>query len=1047
MSTDLQENPSGIYDDEEKRAKEQERLKNLEDDFEKPAISDEDRNAGGSSDNPTDLKAKEKELSEKKLKDKKSENKSSSNKEESAGGFFRNTGKSSKGRFSIKGGLSSTKNRIAFGAAAAIVSALALMITWLPNFLINNLKEVLLGRVSSVQMFHQRRYRQKKFHKLKNWFSADGRRAQTVIDEMKFRGYDINFNKSGDLIGLTNPNRTFSATGEGIAKEIDQFLEKRHPFRTARWKTKRMEAFYRKFGVKRTSPVAANKIRAGPDGEINVTRTVNGEIYDGVAEGEKVNLDELDVDRTGEPDDPEAEARRQGVDADLDQNSSEIRKIFDADIKKLEAGADVSELSEEFQTLLRSGGGLNAEVGDIAKRLSSKGALQSFGSTVKDSLSPLDFADRLCITRNRINGAVKLARAAKAIKLIRYAMLFVNAADDSRRGAASAAAIGVLMQRVTSKDSNGQSIGASPGFGYLMKNKFSKSKNNAFKAPVAVDGTPSGFFGGLNSAFNQVPFMKQACPFVQNPFAQFGVGLGAAASNFFAPGSASVTKEAVQTAIKKAVSSFTVRSVAIAVGQSIAIDLAFDQIMSLTEAYIQKELTIPFTGQEKGGELGDILVAGAGASNKQRSLEAGMVPATTGDYAQANTEYLAWKKEEDSNKSFMDRTFAMDDTNTLMFNLAVSMPMNGRDAITDGLNKSLSVASSALNPSKVITSIMTSITPKASALDGDEIAFDEFTVETGSESGKKLATDPAGNPQVILRQDIEDIDPVKNEQELVAAGEIDAQKFEPKKDSGFAYHIEKCIDTPDIYTSIEEDEGDCMARKDITKKYKAQLAFLDLKDGMEGYFFPDEIESGDPGSNSDSTSASGSNTGGQIIGDPYTDTTSIPCAEGTKDIGLQDAYVKGNLFKSRMCSVSNLPSGGQADNPGSSYSTAGADGHAIVNSRVSGAWYKLIQDATNAGINFRANSSFRSMPHQQSLWNNNPNSKLVARPGFSSHQAGVAIDFSNMGGKVPGASCGNRATNSGDGYKWLRENANKYGFKQYAAEAWHWDALNAANRC
>ena len=79
---------------------------------------------------------------------------------------------------------------------------------------------------------------------------------------------------------------------------------------------------------------------------------------------------------------------------------------------------------------------------------------------------------------------------------------------------------------------------------------------------------------------------------------------------------------------------------------------------------------------------------------------------------------------------------------------------------------------------------------------------------------------------------------------------------------------------------------------------------------------------------------------------------------------------------------------------------------------------------------------------------------LVAPPGTSSHQAGVAIDFSDMGFSgtpgqtyVPGATCSNRATFDGENYQWLRANASRFGFLQYAGESWHWDALPVSNRC
>ena len=192
--------------------------------------------------------------------------------------------------------------------------------------------------------------------------------------------------------------------------------------------------------------------------------------------------------------------------------------------------------------------------------------------------------------------------------------------------------------------------------------------------------------------------------------------------------------------------------------------------------------------------------------------------------------------------------------------------------------------------------------------------------------------------------------------------------------------------------------------------------------------------------------------GNAIVGDPYTESTTIACDPRTQEVGndaadgYNDGYTDGRLFKIRLCSIPNIPSSGQADSPGSPFSTPGANGHVIVNSRVSGAWFTLAADAAAAGVNLSAGSSFRSMAHQQDLFRRNPNPDLVARPGYSSHQAGVAIDFSGMQSKG-GKTCATRARHSGAAWNWLYNNAEKYGFKQYSVEAWHWDALPVANRC
>ncbi len=190
--------------------------------------------------------------------------------------------------------------------------------------------------------------------------------------------------------------------------------------------------------------------------------------------------------------------------------------------------------------------------------------------------------------------------------------------------------------------------------------------------------------------------------------------------------------------------------------------------------------------------------------------------------------------------------------------------------------------------------------------------------------------------------------------------------------------------------------------------------------------------------------------GAQIVGNPYESSVDIPCASGTTDIGVRDdAYYKGNRIKMRLCTLPNLPSGAEGSNPASTFYVQGANGLAVVNSRVSGAWYALVNDAKTAGIIFGANSSFRTMADQQYQYDRRSSDDAVARPGFSPHQAGVAIDFSGMGGDAAsGLTCANRQTRDSDGWRWLRDNAIKYGFRQYSNEAWHWDAQPASNtRC
>lgn len=159
----------------------------------------------------------------------------------------------------------------------------------------------------------------------------------------------------------------------------------------------------------------------------------------------------------------------------------------------------------------------------------------------------------------------------------------------------------------------------------------------------------------------------------------------------------------------------------------------------------------------------------------------------------------------------------------------------------------------------------------------------------------------------------------------------------------------------------------------------------------------------------------------------YDSSTSVACAPGTNDLGTQDGYYQGRKVPIKACAIPGLPSGGEESNGG--YGVSGANGLAIVNSRVSGAVLAMVQAAKKDGVSLAANSSFRTMAHQEALC---PCDGVhVARPGTSNHQMGLAIDFSTLP-STPGPVSGNAFWN------WLSANAAKYGYKNYPAEAWHW---------
>ena len=113
------------------------------------------------------------------------------------------------------------------------------------------------------------------------------------------------------------------------------------------------------------------------------------------------------------------------------------------------------------------------------------------------------------------------------------------------------------------------------------------------------------------------------------------------------------------------------------------------------------------------------------------------------------------------------------------------------------------------------------------------------------------------------------------------------------------------------------------------------------------------------------------------------------------------------------------------------------------------AFYKMSMDARSEDLTIVANSTYRDYDYQTALYKRYKNNKgqayadkYAARPGHSEHQTGLAIDVSTLNSSLENF----HETNE---YKWLIDNAHKYGFilrypenkeflTGYNYESWHY---------
>jgi LAS superfamily LD-carboxypeptidase LdcB len=93
------------------------------------------------------------------------------------------------------------------------------------------------------------------------------------------------------------------------------------------------------------------------------------------------------------------------------------------------------------------------------------------------------------------------------------------------------------------------------------------------------------------------------------------------------------------------------------------------------------------------------------------------------------------------------------------------------------------------------------------------------------------------------------------------------------------------------------------------------------------------------------------------------------------------------------------------------------------------------QDASTDGVSLVVDSAFRSMAEQEALYAElvaGSRTTPVAKPGYSNHQNGIAVDIAVQ------------SSQQSPTYQWLAANAGDYGFVNTGAtfnnpEYWHWE--------
>lgn len=395
----------------------------------------------------------------------------------------------------------------------------------------------------------------------------------------------------------------------------------------------------------------------------------------------------------------------------------------------------------------------------------------------------------------------------------------------------------------------------------------------------------------------------------------------------------------------------------------------------------------PFSTAMSGGRTFDMMAAGADVlGNDTAHNVMGGQKLTDGQRAQIVSAQQEEAQTIFSQQPFFARMFNTDNQNSLVSKVAMEVPLGGTQVVAQDSLASL------LNPIGILShsfgSIFSGNASAAAAVQPDAFGVPQY-----------------GYPEGTIPSDAEAY--WKNH-----CSDNEANGYQNDNDWNEAASGEANAD-PDNGEPLNKTTNPCMLIKAVVG---ADGGLFDSSNLTQGDL--DSVNgAADDGGSTPTDTASATIDMSHL----YDSSVSVACADGTNDDGTADGYHEGKKIKIRLCEIPNFPSS----------ATENKNGHAVMNSRVSGAVLAMITQAKKDGVNPSAVSTFRTMSEQQGLWvQYGMDPARVAPPGYSNHQMGMAIDFNDVGSSA--------APGSGPVWDWLAKNASNFGYKNYPAEAWHW---------
>ncbi len=395
----------------------------------------------------------------------------------------------------------------------------------------------------------------------------------------------------------------------------------------------------------------------------------------------------------------------------------------------------------------------------------------------------------------------------------------------------------------------------------------------------------------------------------------------------------------------------------------------------------------------RGALRGGYMNIGAALAANDAWRASGARELTPAEAGQVKTTALAERKQELANANFYDKYLNMNTSTSLMSSVALQTP-------TSFAQVANSIAKFPSTISSMAMTLMGGKTVQAAAAPYD-YGFPMYGFSEQEQNDTAYDDFSAKDEYMLTGDRLQRMNDTYGQEcfNMKITSDI---KLEYGESGDFTKIPDKCKDTSNV---------------ELTH-YRFFLSDTINRLNLACYYGDEESCSQITGSAAPATAAATVGTPTTAPGGPIVigDTSNLTCAVGT-DKGIADGYADGTLHKIRICEVQGI----------------------VVNAQIATALDQLLNTARAAGVTM-SGSGFRTMDQQISTRkaNNCPDiynapssscSPPTARPGYSNHQMGLAIDFTQGGGIISASSTG---------FAWLKANAATYGLKNLPSESWHW---------